>query len=199
MYLCGEICMSHEICVTETNGIKMGSWLCSIMIGHCNVCYQRILSHSRVMKCAVCHGTLQKLFNPFDFNDNGSDIPLNDVDPGLNFYNEIFGSISTICNYHNEDSFNDKIPNYLNDSQRPLSICHINIRSMIRNFNAFEEYLAGLRFEYAFIGVSETWLTDNNHDLFNLYGYTFIEQHRIRKTGDGVGLFLKDHIEYNLR
>ena len=41
--------------ITETNGIKMG--LCSIMIGHCNVCYQRILSHSRVIKCAVCSGT----------------------------------------------------------------------------------------------------------------------------------------------
>ena len=111
----------------------------------------------------------------------------------------MFGSISTICNYHNEDSFNDKIPNDLNDSQCPLSMCHINIRSMNRNFNAFEQYLAGLRFEFAFIGVSETWLTDNNHDLFNLPGYTFIEQHRIRKTGGGVGLFLKDHIKYNLR
>ena len=78
-------------------------------------------------------------------------------------------------------------------------MCRINIRSMNRNFNAFEQYLAGLRFEFAFIGVSETWLTDNNHDLFNLSGYTFIEQHRVRKTGGGVGLFLKDHIEYNLR
>ena len=61
-------------------------------------------------------------------------------------------------------------------------------------FKAF----AGLRFEFAFIGVSETWLTDSNHNLFNLSGYTSIEQHRIGNAGGGVGLFLKDHIEYNL-
>ena len=37
----------------------MISWLCSIMIGHCNVCYQMILPriHSRVIKCAVSNGT----------------------------------------------------------------------------------------------------------------------------------------------
>ena len=65
----------------------------------------------------------QKLFNPFDFIDNESDesdIPLNDVGPDLNFYNEMFGSFSTICNYHDEDSFNDKIPNDLKDYQCPL-------------------------------------------------------------------------------
>ena len=95
----------------------------------------------------------QKLFNPFDFNDNESDIALNDVDPDLNVYNEMFCSFSTICNYHDEDSFNDKIPNDLNGSQCPLSMCHINIRSMNRNFNTFEQCLAGLRFEFTFIGI----------------------------------------------
>ena len=42
----------------------------------------------------------------------------------------------------------------------PFSTCHINTKSMSRNFKAFEPYLAGLRFEFAFIGVSDTWLTD---------------------------------------
>ena len=34
----------------------------------------------------------QKLFNPFSFNRNESDIPLNDADPDLDFYNELFDS-----------------------------------------------------------------------------------------------------------
>ena len=145
----------------------MISWLCSIMIGHCDVCYQMILPriHSRVIKCAVSNGTyhvncismptgeqlstlnneytwyfsmclpsklpfnhyfdddefldaiyvkdhfelhwdsfLQKLFSPFDFNDNESGIPLNDIDPNMNLCNEIFGSFRIICNYQNRQS-----------------------------------------------------------------------------------------------
>ena len=42
----------------------------------------------------------------------------------------MFGSFSTIYNYHGEDSLNDKIQNDINDSQCPLSMCHINIKSM---------------------------------------------------------------------
>ena len=37
----------------------------------------------------------KQLFNSFDFNDNESDIILNDVDPDLNCYNEMFSSFST--------------------------------------------------------------------------------------------------------
>ena len=73
----------------------------------------------------------QMLFNPFDFNDSDNDISLNDADPDLNFYNEIFGSFSALCNYYQEDSFNVMSQkNVAANYQCPLSLCHINIRSM---------------------------------------------------------------------
>ena len=233
----------------------------SFTIGYCNICDQRILSHSRGIKCVICDGInhikckslkteeqlyilnskstwycskclssnlpfnhyadedeflnaiyvkdhfelnwdsfSQKLFNPFDFNDSDNDIPLNDADPDLNFYNEIFGSFSAICNYYQEDSFNVMSQkNVAANYQCPLSLCHINIRSMNRNFQSFQQYLAVLNFEFAAIGVSETWLTERNHDLYSHTGYTFTERHRHDRSGGGVGLFLKDHIDYNVR
>ena len=99
----------------------------------------------------------------------------------LNLYNEMFGSISTICNYHEKDQLNGRIRNDLNDTKCPLSMCHIHIGSKNINVKAFVQFHAGLRFEFAFIGVSETWLTDNNYDLSNLSGYTFIEQQKLEK------------------
>ena len=81
----------------------------------------------------------EKHFNPFDFKDNESDIPLDDGDPDLNFYNKMFGSFSTICNYHDENSLNDENQNDLNDDHCPLSMCHINIRSKNRNVQSFEQ------------------------------------------------------------
>ena len=105
----------------------------------------------------------QKLFNPFDFNHNDNDIPLNDADPGLNFYNEIFGSFSAICNYYQEDSFNVMSQkNVAANYQCPLSLGNINIRSMNRNFQSVQQYLAILNFEFAAIGASETRLTKSN-------------------------------------
>ena len=103
----------------------------------------------------------QKLFNPFDFNDSDNDIPLIDADPDLHFYNEIFGSFSAICNYYQDDSFNVMSQkNVAANYQCPLSLCHINIRSINRNFQSFQQYLAVLNFKFAAIGVSETWLTE---------------------------------------
>ena len=239
-------------------GILVDHWS---TISSCNICDQRILSHSRVIKCVICDGVnhikcislkteeqlyilnskstwycskclssnlpfnhyadedeflnaiyvkdhfelnwdslSQKLFNPFDFNDSDNDIPLNDADPDLNFYNEIFGSFSAICNYYQEDSFNVMSQkNVAANYQCPLSLCHINIRSMNRNFQSFQQYLAVLNFEFAAIGVSETWLTERNHDLYSHTGYTFTERHRNDRSGGGVGLFLKDHIDYIVR
>ena len=82
--------------------------------------------------------------------------------------------------------------------QLPLSLCHINIMSMNRNFQSFQQYLAVLNFEFAAIGVSETWLTERNHDLYSHTGYTFTERHINDRLGGGVGLFLKGHIDYTV-
>ena len=49
------------------------------------------------------------------------------------------------------------------------------------------------------IGITETWLSDPNSDLYNIDGYNFIETHRTERSGGGVGIFLQSNILYERR
>ena len=49
------------------------------------------------------------------------------------------------------------------------------------------------------IGVTETWLSDSNCELFDIPGYNFIEKHRNEKTGGGLGIFCQNSIQFTLR
>ena len=71
---------------------------------------------------------------------------------------------------------------------------HINIRSIPANLGSLEAYLQCLNFDFSIIDISETWLSDNNCDLFYLNGYNLVEKHRSCKKGGGVGLFIKKDI-----
>ena len=62
-------------------------------------------------------------------------------------------------------------------------MCHINIRSLKANLASFETCLANLNFEFTLIGVSETWLQDDNCDLYNLDGYHLTEIHKTCRSG----------------
>ena len=67
-------------------------------------------------------------------------------------------------------------------------MCHVNLKSMNRNFQSSKQCLADLKSEFPFIGVSETWLTDNNYELYNLSWYNATGQQRVSQPG-GVGSF----------
>ena len=48
-------------------------------------------------------------------------------------------------------------------------------------------------------GLSETWLTDLNHDLSSLSGYNYVEVHRGEKAAGGVSLFIRKDISFQER
>ena len=73
---------------------------------------------------------------------------------------------------------------------------HMNIRSMEANLTSFE---ICLEFEFSVIGITETWLTDSNSDLYNINGFNFVETHRTGRSGGGVGIFLRNNILYQIR
>ena len=52
-----------------------------------------------------------------------------------------------------------------------FSMCHIDIRSLKAKLGSFETHIINLNFDLSIIGVSETWLRDDNCDLYNLDGY----------------------------
>ena len=62
-----------------------------------------------------------------------------------------------------------------------FSCMHINIRSLPDKFDKLKNILANLhneKIQFDAILLCETFLSDNNHDLFNIPGYTFVSRHR---------------------
>ena len=76
--------------------------------------------------------------------------------------------------------------------------CHVNVRSLIANFNAFLDYFSSV--DYDFIAVSETWLTPNiTNDAVYMDGYTLVRKDRDGAVrGGGVGIYIKNNFIFDV-
>src|SRR5271155_836902 len=70
-----------------------------------------------------------------------------------------------------------------------LSIMHINCRSISKNFDDILNLLHPVTTLPTVLAVTETWLTEDTQNLFQIPGYNFITQSRLTENG-GVGLFV---------
>ena len=134
---------------------------------------------------------------PFELNDKDHRSALCDIDPDLHFYQE-FNQATVKCNYYLETKFNDEISKP-NGTKDVLSLCHVNIRSARKNLGDFENNLNMLNHDFTIIGLSETWLNDNDSDLYGLYGYKVIGHHRVNRAGGGVAVCVQDHVCFKER
>ena len=80
-----------------------------------------------------------------------------------------------------------------------MSLCHVNIRSAKKNLGNFENYLNILKHDFTVIGLSETWLSDNDGDLYGLCGYKVIGHNRVNRAGGGVAVCVQDHVYFKER
>jgi hypothetical protein len=135
------------------------------------------------------------LFDPFELNDETG--VLDDIDPDKNFYNLQANNISSICKFLHIDQLNKDIHNLPNKPN--LTVLHLNIRSLSKNFNELQSLIKSLDDPPNFIGVTETWLKPHNASLFPLDGYTHVYLTRPAKAGGGVSLFIKDTINFSTR
>ena len=135
-----------------------------------------------------------KVFQPFesDYNDYEE---LNDTDPDFNFYNAMNQNRS--CNYYLESSFNDMINK--SKEKGTFSLCHLNIRSMKKNITNFELFLDLLDHDFTVVGLTETWLSECDCDLYKLHGYSIVENHRESRVGGGVAICIQDQISVDKR
>ena len=86
-------------------------------------------------------------FNPFDctaeiLNDDS-------FDPDVNFFNNNIENLDTPYISH------EKIKD-LNVNTSALSVLHLNIRSMKKNFESFKLFLSNFNFDFSIICFSET-------------------------------------------
>ena len=94
----------------------------------------------------------------YDDHESNDDIYLGQLDPDDNF-------ISTShSDFYQETEFMQLI-NENGKLQNGFSMLHNNIRSTQKNLNSLMDYLKALQYNFGIIGLSETWLTDNNRPL----------------------------------
>ena len=151
----------------------------------------------RVTKQSLSLDDLNELlFNPFEmFDDNRNSIGY-DCDPDLNFYNSMINT-NLNCDYFLEDSFNDRCKQ-LCISNKNFSIIHVNIRSMMKNFDNLREYLDNFSVNFGVLGITETWLNNDTVNLIDLPGYHHVSNHRTSKKGGGVSFLIRNDISYSV-
>ena len=125
---------------------------------------------------------------------------LDEYDPNLNFYNEIYKKKAMHKYYYlTESSFKDKLSLSKCIAVASFSLCHINIRSLYRNLDDFIFLTKSVGFEFSVLGFSETWLRDNNCDLYGIPGYSICEKHRHNAIGGDVAIYVMHDITYTER
>ena len=134
------------------------------------------------------HMQLDKVIDDyFNFDINSDPNPLTSSNINSNYYDIDSLGLRNIKNYRQNSKF---------------CCMHLNIRSLPDKFDKFKIFLTNLeneKIQFYFILLCETFLSDKNHDLFNISGYTFISRHRKRYRQGGVGIYIKNNINFVVR
>ena len=101
--------------------------------------------------------------------------------------------------YFSEDNFNSHITSLLQNVSMPLSFVHLNIRSVPKKIDKLPSYLDSLQIKFSFIGLTETWYSDNTCSLYDIEGYNQESFYRQQRRGGGVSLLIDKHIPYAIR
>ena len=133
------------------------------------------------------------LFNPFELNTDDQYSPLYDIDPDVDFYNELDSHIGLKCDSYFIDMVLTAVDDNFKDRSyhSVFSFFHLIIRSLKANLASFETYQEYVNISFTVIGISGTGLRDCNCDLYNIIGYNLTENHRHNKIGGSVGIFSK--------
>ena len=54
----------------------------------------------------------------------------------------------------------------MQEYERALSMFHMNIKGLPKHFGELQQLLNELKYDLCVIGITETWLSENNADLY---------------------------------
>ena len=103
-----------------------------------------------------------------------------------NFLNNFMIEGPETCTEINLTELDEKF-SYKKDSK--FSILNLNIRSLKHNFNELFIFLNRIKHKYTIIVLTETWLTNENKDIFQLEGYNSYNIIREGRRGGGVTIY----------
>lgn len=100
--------------------------------------------------------------------------------------------------YKSIDELNHENTNQ-NTQNKNITILTMNIRSIRNKLEDIEEIIDTIQNQVHILVITETWLTKSEEDFFNILGYksTFIS--RENRKGGGIGIFIQNHIQYNIK
>ncbi len=158
---------------------------------YCNTCLSISIPFN-----SITDNTLTELYSPT------IDEFINELNQNLsNIHNDLPDVLenSDVCSYYDLNSYNDFLPTL---PKNDLLIVSINIASLCKNQQKIEQFLSASLTSPSIIAISETKirLSDNVTNQYNLdnFDYTF-EHNDTPSHFGGVGLYIKNNIEYNLR
>ena len=138
-----------------------------------------------------------QVLTPFEINDS-VDTPLFDIDPDYQFFTDLKYATNISCDYYVEHTFCRLIQNKGNLLNQ-LSLFQLNVRSLPRHYNELDLYLHSLQYDFEIIGLTETWLTENNSDLYGIHDYQSINKFCDNRAGGGVSLYVKNSVNFEHR
>ena len=129
--------------------------------------------------------------------ENSGNILLdNSSDPDSYFYN------TNIQNLNTHYILSEELQNFLGDDKdENLSVLHLNIRSINKNFEKLKMYLSNLNLSLSIIYFSKTWLNDSNVDKSNYEIPNYVSIHQIRShcKGGMVSTYIQKNFEFKIR
>jgi len=75
-----------------------------------------------------------------------------------------------------------------------IVIFYANIRSLPCNFDNLESYLSTLTIKPQIIILTETWISNNSNNLFDIMGYDKVDIFRLKKKGGGIRIYYQHNM-----
>ena len=130
-------------------------------------------------------------FKPFRFTDNKEYFLTDKADPDDNLYKHL--SMNSL--FYTEEQFKHNFV-VSTEGLTNFSIIHFNCRSLASNFSKLKNSIKALGLQFDVIALSETWLSNDDSDNFNINGYTTFPCSRVNKKGGGVALYITDSLQH---
>ena len=73
---------------------------------------------------------------------------------------------------------------------------HLNVKSLPKHFDELEMYLNSLDMKFSFLGLTETWLTEDKQEFYDIPNYSCINRFRNDRKGGGVTLQIRADLPY---
>ena len=202
--VCGLCSLTYHVKCLKSNLSLNKNNLISVVNYTCQTCMQVVfpfhfLSNKELKKEFTTNFEINSLWLNEMFADpehvNNCDMdPGSDDEININLLKDVYISAEEVNSYF----VNDNLQETSSNNYQFSTLC-INARSIVNpvNFTRIEGLITLLDYKPDVIGVTKTWEQPNSFGQYKcLPGYTFVSNGRINHRGGGVGMYVKNSLNF---